>query len=394
VKLLRAAYELIPEDDPGRANIVAEYGIALDITGDFLGAIEILNPELAKARERGDELGAARIELVRLSLHNSSGEMTVQQILDRSAALLEVFKRHGDEWGVVRATQEYARHQFFLGRCAAAKELMGGLIGDYPPESVPPLVTFMYYATLYWGPTPVDEALADLAELDTRASLSSEGVYCRFGGGVNALIGNYAVARELLERAREIEGLLGRLVLQDTVDGHFLGAIETEAGNFDIAETALLGAYERMIARGERGFSSTVAGHLGHLYVQMGRWADAERWGQITLDLAVLDDMEAQSQGHAVLGRVHAARGEFGEAERLARRAVEIAAATDYLDRRGETLRDLAEVLLAAGRVDEAIDTLGEALETFESKGASAPAENVRLRLNEMQAGAAQELRG
>jgi tetratricopeptide (TPR) repeat protein len=252
----------------------------------------------------------------------------------------------------------------------------------------------MYYATLYWGPTPVDEALAHLAELDTRASLSFEGVYCRFGGGVNALIGNYAVARELLERAREIEGLLGRLVLQDTIDGHFVGPIETAAGNFDIAETAMLGAYERMIARGERGFSSTVAGHLGHLYVQMGRWADAERWGQITLDLAVLDDMEAQAQGHAVLGRVYAARGDFDEGERLARRALEISMSTDYLDRQGSVLRDLAEVMVAAGRMDEARAALDQALETFTRKGATAPAAKVRLRLSELQALADQPSRG
>jgi tetratricopeptide (TPR) repeat protein len=272
--------------------------------------------------------------------------------------------------------------------------MMGDLIRDYPPESVPPLVAFMYYATLYWGPTPVGEALADLDELDTRASLSAEGVYCRFGGGLNALIGNYAKSRELLERAREIEGLLGRLVLQDTIDGHFLGPLETEAGNFDIAETALLRSYERMIARGERGFSSTVAGNLGHLYVQMGRWDDAERWGQITLDLAVLDDVEAQAQGHAILGRVHAARGDLDNAERLARRAVEIATSTDYVDRQGSALRDLAEVMVAAGRIDEARVTLDQALETFTRKGATALAAKVRARLDELESLADQRSRG
>jgi tetratricopeptide (TPR) repeat protein len=394
VKLLRSAYELTPDDHPSRANIVSEYGIALDITGDMLGAAELLNPELAKARDRGDELGAARIELVRLGAQNASSELTVQQILDRSAALLEVFKSHGDEWGVIRATQEYGRHQFFLGRTGAAKELLGGLIHDYPPESVPPLAVFIYYATMYWGPTPVDEALARLEELDTRASLNTEGVYCRFGGGVYALIGNYTKSLELLERAREIEGLLGRRVLQDTVDGHFVGSIQTEAGNFEAAEVALLDSYERMIARGEKGFSSTVAGNLGHLYVQMGRWEEAEQWGQTTLELAVLDDVEAQAQGHAVLGRVHAARGDFEEAERFARRAVEISMATDYLDRQGSVLRDLAEVMVAAGRTDEARAALDQALETFTRKGATAPAGKVRARLSELEALGDQPSRG
>ncbi len=394
VKLLRSAFDLLPEEHPDRPRFAAEYGLALDITGDLLGLGEILSPELQRARDRGDELGAAQIEVILLSSQTASGELTVQQILDRSAALRDVFKGHGDEWGVARATQEYARHEFFLGHAGAAKELLEDLIRHSPQEIVPPLATFMYYATMYWGATPVSEALARLDEIDIRSSRTSEGVYCRFAGGLNALVGNLAAARELLQRAKQIEGELGRLILQDTVDGHFLGPIEAEAGNFEVAEAALLGAYERMMARGERGFSSTVAGHLGALYVSMGRYEDAERYGQITLELAQPDDSEAQAQGSAVLGRVYAARDEFVEAEKLVRRAVEIAMATDYLERRGTALRDLAEVLVAAGRPVEAREALTKALESYEAKGATAPAAKVRVRLNELQALADQPSRG
>ena len=41
-KLLRSAYELMPGDDPGRARLVAEYGLALDHTGDLRDAHELL----------------------------------------------------------------------------------------------------------------------------------------------------------------------------------------------------------------------------------------------------------------------------------------------------------------------------------------------------------------
>ena len=92
----------------------------------------------------------------------------------------------------------------------------------------------------------------------------------------------------------------------------------------------------------------------------------------MTLETAQPDDAEAQAQGHSVLGRVYAARGELEEAERFARIAVETAEKTDYLVRRGGVLLDLAEVLLAAGRRDEARRAVEQAIERFESKGAVA----------------------
>jgi hypothetical protein len=52
--------------------------------------------------------------------------------------------------------------------------------------------------------------------------------------------------------------------------------------------------------------------------------------------------------------RVQAHRGESVEAQGLARQAVAIMEPTDCLNFQGEALSDLAEVLAAAGRIDEA----------------------------------------
>jgi hypothetical protein len=73
---------------------------------------------------------------------------------------------------------------------------------------------------------------------------------------------------------------------------------------------------------------------------------------------------------------------------------VEIAMATDYVDRRGAVLRDLAEVLVAAGRPSEAREALTQALENYEAKGATAPAELVRARLDQLETVIAQDSRG
>ena len=64
-----------------------------------------------------------------------------------------------------------------------------------------------------------------------------------------------------------------------------------------------------------------------------------------------------------------ARRGDFAEAERLAREAVAIMLPTDFLDTKGHTYVALADVLVAAGRADDAAQALAEAAALFERKG-------------------------
>jgi tetratricopeptide (TPR) repeat protein len=70
-----------------------------------------------------------------------------------------------------------------------------------------------------------------------------------------------------------------------------------------------------------------------------------------------------------VRAKVLARRGEFEEAERLAREATARAASTDYLDLRARAAADLAEVLRLAGRPDESAAAVQEAIRLHEEKG-------------------------
>ena len=69
-----------------------------------------------------------------------------------------------------------------------------------------------------------------------------------------------------------------------------------------------------------------------------------------------------------VQARVQAHRGEHAHAERLAREAVVIGERTDALNSQGDALCDLAEVLAAAGRDDEAAAALEQAVERYTRK--------------------------
>ena len=67
--------------------------------------------------------------------------------------------------------------------------------------------------------------------------------------------------------------------------------------------------------------------------------------------------------------KVLARRGEHDEAERLARAAVAWAEPTDGIASKADTYRDLAVVLAASGKRDDALSALAEAQALYEAKG-------------------------
>jgi tetratricopeptide (TPR) repeat protein len=80
---------------------------------------------------------------------------------------------------------------------------------------------------------------------------------------------------------------------------------------------------------------------------------------------------------------VLAHRGEYVEAESLARDAVAIMEKTDALNWQGDALCDLAEVLEEAGRHEEAVEIFQAAIERYERKKNLAMVAQVAQRLRE-----------
>ena len=88
-----------------------------------------------------------------------------------------------------------------------------------------------------------------------------------------------------------------------------------------------------------------------------------------------------------MLARVEAHRGRYVEAERLAREAVEIGEDGEALNWHTDALCDLAEVLAAAGRTDEAAAAFERALEVTGRKRNLAMIAQIRPRLDALAAG-------
>ena len=78
---------------------------------------------------------------------------------------------------------------------------------------------------------------------------------------------------------------------------------------------------------------------------------------------------------------VNAHRGQHTQAEQLAREAVAISERTDALNNQGDAFCDLAEVLAAAGRSNDAFQALEQALDRYERKKNLAMFAQVRPKL-------------
>jgi tetratricopeptide (TPR) repeat protein len=104
------------------------------------------------------------------------------------------------------------------------------------------------------------------------------------------------------------------------------------------------------------------------LYAQ-GRREEAGALCTVSEESAAEEDVAAQVGWRSVRGKLLALEGRTDEAEALAAEAVRLAERTDFLTLRAEAQLDLAEVLNAGGRPDEASAATQRALELYRQKG-------------------------
>ena len=130
---------------------------------------------------------------------------------------------------------------------------------------------------------------------------------------------------------------------------------------------------------------STFAPRLGRVLCALGRYDEAEPLARRGRDLGDEQDAVTQILWRQVQALVYASRGEHDEAERLAREAAAIADNTDSLVHQAEVRCDLAEVLQAAGRGEDAAAALREALDRYERKQIIPLARRVRERIAALQ---------
>jgi tetratricopeptide (TPR) repeat protein len=218
----------------------------------------------------------------------------------------------------------------------------------------------MLAVALTYGPRPANEALATLdaviADQPHAGALLLRAVLLAMLDRIDEA---WAVALPAGERVRELAFATG---------GAWLAEIALLAGDYEAAASHLRDACDALEAIGNTGELSSYAPVLGRVLCALGRYDEAELLAQSGRELGHHDDGMTQQIWRQTQALVHSARGQHVEAERLAREAVDFSLQSDSPLRQGDALSDLAEVLEAAGRRDEATATLREALDCYERK--------------------------
>jgi class 3 adenylate cyclase/tetratricopeptide (TPR) repeat protein len=381
--LLGRSAALLEGDTYARVELLPELARALRYSGDVAAAEGVLREANAGVAPLADRRLEARIavESAFLTLYTDPGAGAADVIRTAEAAS-RVFTEHDDELGLAKAWSLVGFANWHLCRGAAMEEAFERALshlrqsGDLRERW---WVLSQLLDCAVFGPTPPEPGIqrcTDLLALGEGVP-SLEMTAAAAIASLEAMRGNFPAARELVGRSRAIAEELG-LAQWLAALANFAGPLELLAGDLSAAEHELRRGYEALEVLGESGVRSTTAAFLARALALQGRLDEAERIAEVSAQTGSQDDIYTQVVWRGALARVLAQRGELVRAEQLAREAVARGAETDFLNLRGESLLDLAEVLGAAGREPDAHAVAVEALELFEAKGSTVLAERAR----------------
>jgi tetratricopeptide (TPR) repeat protein len=376
--LLRRASELLASAPAERAVMLVVFGRALRQAGDLREADHVLAEAIEQARELGDARAELRAAIERGHLRFMQGTAGADELREVAQRAIDTFDDDvdlADAWQhmalaelrvrnrtaqleALERAQKYAVASGDMRRQIAAWNEVGGsmLFGRTPL----PVIRQFLHDELVWAREhclPAVEADALLA-----------------GPYVSARLGDFEVAREMLEQSKAICRDLG--IAYGLCEAGMAGSeMEVLAGDLAAAERELREVID--IAAG------MAAAHYVALYqVRLARVLNDQ--GRNEEAAALLDEAAGLYAGtpwwKSNRARVLAARGEFEKAVALAREAAAQEAGHDDITAVAQTLVDVSEVLAAAGDRTGAETALSDAIALHEQKGNIVPAQQCRER--------------
>jgi tetratricopeptide (TPR) repeat protein len=339
---------------------------------DAEAVLERTRAEAAAAGWDGVEAGA-EVELALLSIHTSAGE-TASGLRAAGSRALAVFESLDDDRGLALALLLLARERWLALRLSEMEALLDRALpaaeraGDQ--RLVAEVLKGLAQAAVF-GPRPAEEAVARGELLLARAreiGPMAAATIAMLLGVTEATLGNR-------ERARAL-GAESRAVMEEVAPGWMVAGAELYAGLASLtagepehAEAELRDAGELLAEHGERAVASTVAALRARALIELERPDEAEREARLALEWADPGDVVSQAYARGALARLLAARGALDEGAEHARQAVQLSAASDFLNQRGDALFDLALVLEAAGDHASARSAATEAMGFYREKG-------------------------
>jgi predicted ATPase/class 3 adenylate cyclase len=385
VNLLDRALSLATNEDPAELELVRQLSTSLWSIGEVARAEALLQGLIDAASAAGDRRYELYAALQQVGWRFSRNEATWEEATQIAEEAVAAFEETGDDFGLAQAWRQlaialHARARFGEAADAAEQARAHARSADAAREEA--RAVDLLCMCLVHGPTPVsvatERATAMLA--DARANPGLRANVMAALAELKAMQKSFDEARQLLAEARQTYeqlglrfGLLGVMQVQ--------GLVELLAGDAGEAERAFREGYE-LIAVELPTWRAYQAGLLAEALYEQDRLDEARLLIE-TGEPDQLDDLENIFGWAVVKARLLARAGAFEEGEDLLRDVAARAAKTDALNLHGRVLLALAEVLVAAGRLDDARREATAAAAIFKRKGNLPDAERAAALLAE-----------
>jgi class 3 adenylate cyclase/tetratricopeptide (TPR) repeat protein len=337
--------------------------------------IAVAKAAAARAAAAGDQAAADIARAFSAQLAGATDHDATERQAALVRAAIPVMEGRGDHAALVHVWQVLGSVAHVRGRWedvarAGEAAIRHARLAGYPRGRV-----FYLAIALVYGPRPADEALATLEALAPQTGGIGEETWRVV---LLAMLGRLDEAIQLADevaaqRYELLGGPWGALLQAECAD---------LAGDHAVAASALRTFCDALERDGQQSHLSTYLPQLGLHLLALSRVDEAESLARRGRQLADENDYSSAMLWRRVQALVDSHRGETTRAERLAREAVAIGDRTDALNEQAAAYADLATVLEAAGRVDEATTALEESVARYERKRNVAMLAQVRPRLS------------
>jgi class 3 adenylate cyclase/tetratricopeptide (TPR) repeat protein len=376
------AVALLPVHEPTRLQFLPKLGSALARIGELGRADAVLTEAIDGAIALGDQGPELLAMVERVSWRLWTDPWSRDEARGVAERAIRVFEDTGDMLGLAKAWHLLGDVESKWG--ANTEALERALVysrrgGDRREEAD---ILWWLAVSLYFGPTHADEGIRRCEQIleEAKGDRTVEAGTLGILAGLNGMRGCFGEARELFARSIAILEELGvklRMASRRTISG----AVELLADDPSAAERELRWGFERLEEMGEHQDLPGIAAQLAEALYRQGRYDEAEPFAAISEA-----EEHERTRWRGPRAKLLARRGELERAEELARAATTVASQADNSNSYGNTLMDLAEVLRLAGRADEAVSPLQDALRVYEEKGNVVAAAKARAALDELSA--------
>jgi tetratricopeptide (TPR) repeat protein len=375
VNLWERALALLTADSSLRREVMPDLSLALFQSGDMERADAVVGQAIAVAEAAGDRAARARAAVTRTyyGTYLRADQLDVEAMRSEANEAFAIFDELDDDAGRTRAIFNLDIAAWASGSAvefgrSAERAIHYARRAGIRPDELECSAGFSW--AMCWGPTPASDARRRIGEvvLAAGADRSLEALAAIFLALLDGMQNRVDVATDRMQEARQTLAEVG-LHYWVRISSLLAAQLAVLAADFALAERVLREVLDEPDVSANRWLSTFTQAELAHALHAQNRDDEAAVLTEVSEGMPPVVDIYIRTRCAGARALALGWMDRLADGEALARHAVELGRRTDCLLLLGDTLVDLAEILGRAGRPEEAVTPLREAIGLYERKG-------------------------